>query len=124
MIRDVEYLQSRLGKMDGFEGVGEYLIDIIKSKVVKSKTTVPTPPVAAAQAQVASGSVEGSDRSSPSGSPPPPQATTPPGQEGGEKNNSEEERTSTGGYESAAKRSSGEGAQGAAVTAANCQWSG
>ncbi|KAK4219327.1 Vps54-like protein-domain-containing protein [Rhypophila decipiens] len=51
MIRDVEYLQSRMGKMmDGFEGIGEYLVEIIKAKVVvKSKTASPPHPLVQAQ---------------------------------------------------------------------------
>ena len=35
MLQDVGYLQSRLGRTEGFEGVGEYLMDIIRSKDVK-----------------------------------------------------------------------------------------
>ncbi|KAK4179494.1 putative vacuolar protein sorting-associated protein 54 [Triangularia setosa] len=34
MLRDVEFFQSRLGKIDGFEDAGEYLFQIINSKTV------------------------------------------------------------------------------------------
>ncbi|KAK0739770.1 Vps54-like protein-domain-containing protein [Apiosordaria backusii] len=34
MLRDVEFFQSRLGRIDGFEDAGEYLLKIINSKTV------------------------------------------------------------------------------------------
>ncbi|KAK4204244.1 putative vacuolar protein sorting-associated protein 54 [Triangularia verruculosa] len=40
MLRDVEFFESRLGKIDGFEDAGEHLLKIINSKTVKE----PTPP--------------------------------------------------------------------------------
>lgn len=39
MLRDIEYFESRLGKIDGFEDASEYLTDIVKSKEVKSAAT-------------------------------------------------------------------------------------
>ncbi|KAK3328427.1 Vps54-like protein-domain-containing protein [Cercophora scortea] len=50
MLRDVEHFQSRLGKMDGFEDAGEYLVNIIKSKVLKPLAPAPPPPSAPALA--------------------------------------------------------------------------
>jgi hypothetical protein len=35
MLRDIEYFDSKLGKMAGCDGIGKYLITIIKSKQVK-----------------------------------------------------------------------------------------
>jgi len=52
MLLDVDYLQSRLGKMEGFEGVGEYLVDIIKSKEVKFAPPKPEPMSSLLAAQV------------------------------------------------------------------------
>jgi vacuolar protein sorting-associated protein 54 len=43
MLRDVEYFQSRLGKIDGFEDAAEYLTNIIKSKEIKSPPPPPPP---------------------------------------------------------------------------------
>ncbi|KAK3325399.1 Vps54-like protein-domain-containing protein [Apodospora peruviana] len=36
MLRDVEYLQSRLGKIDGFEDAGDHLVNIISRKEIKA----------------------------------------------------------------------------------------
>lgn len=44
MLRDVEYFQSRLSKMDGFEDAGEHLTNIIKSRGVKPPTAPPALP--------------------------------------------------------------------------------
>lgn len=44
MLRDVEYFQSRLSKMDGFEDAGEHLTKIIKSREVKPPAAPPAPP--------------------------------------------------------------------------------
>lgn len=105
MIRDVEYLQSRLGRMDGFEGVGEHLIAIISSKVVKSKAT----PHPIAQAQFASGGGgDGSGQNSPS------PVASPPPQEQGEKGSAEGRKASGEGDEASGKLS-GEGQRGDAA---------
>ncbi|KAK4033995.1 vacuolar protein sorting-associated protein 54 [Parachaetomium inaequale] len=42
MLRDVEFFQSRLGKIDGFENAGDYLVKAIKSKQI----IAPPPPLA------------------------------------------------------------------------------
>ncbi|KAK4105080.1 Vps54-domain-containing protein [Parathielavia hyrcaniae] len=42
MLRDVEFFQSRLGKIDGFEDAGGHLVNIIKSKKIAAP---PEPPV-------------------------------------------------------------------------------
>lgn len=41
MLRDIDYFESRLGKLGGFEDAGEYLRTIAKSKEVVS---APPPP--------------------------------------------------------------------------------
>lgn len=43
MLRDVEYFRSRLGKIDGFEDAGEYLVSIIRKKVVMAPAPPPAP---------------------------------------------------------------------------------
>ncbi|KAK3378519.1 Vps54-like protein-domain-containing protein [Podospora didyma] len=43
MLRDVEFFQSRLGKIDGFEDAGDYLLSVIKSKDFKVSTQAPAP---------------------------------------------------------------------------------
>ncbi|GAB1314385.1 Vacuolar protein sorting-associated protein 54 [Madurella fahalii] len=48
MLGDVEYFQSRLGKIDGFEDAGDYLIKIIKSKEVTAPEPAPAPAAASA----------------------------------------------------------------------------
>lgn len=48
MLRDIEYFESRLGKIDGFEDVGEYLANIVKSKVISSAASPPAGTSAAA----------------------------------------------------------------------------
>lgn len=57
MLRDVEFFESRLGKIDGFEDAGEHLTNIIKSKEVKEVKTAaaPTPAPAAAATADAEG---------------------------------------------------------------------
>ncbi|KAK4127633.1 Vps54-domain-containing protein [Parathielavia appendiculata] len=49
MLRDVEYFQSRLGKIDGFEDAGDHLLNIIKSKkiVTPEPVTATAPPAPA-----------------------------------------------------------------------------
>lgn len=44
MLRDVEYFQSRLSKMDGFEDAGDHLANIVKSREVKPPAAPPAPP--------------------------------------------------------------------------------
>lgn len=41
MLRDVELFQSRLGKIDGFEDAGDFLVKTIKSKKVVAPEPVP-----------------------------------------------------------------------------------
>ena len=41
MLRDVGFFQSRLGKIDGFEDAGDYLLSVIKSKDFKVTTPAP-----------------------------------------------------------------------------------
>ncbi len=43
MLRDVEFFQSRLGKIDGFEDAGDYLVKIIKSNKILAPEPVPEP---------------------------------------------------------------------------------
>jgi vacuolar protein sorting-associated protein 54 len=43
MLRDVELFRSRLGKIDGFEGAGDHLENIINSKQVKAVPPAPAP---------------------------------------------------------------------------------
>lgn len=43
MLGDVEYFQSRLGKIDGFDDAGDYLIKVIKSKEVTAPEPAPAP---------------------------------------------------------------------------------
>ncbi|KAK0727923.1 Vps54-like protein-domain-containing protein [Lasiosphaeria miniovina] len=50
MLRDVEFFQSRLGKIDGFEDAGDYLLKIIKSKDIRKPSPAPTPAPASAPA--------------------------------------------------------------------------
>jgi vacuolar protein sorting-associated protein 54 len=47
MLRDIEYFQSRLGKIDGFEDASEYLTNIVKSKEIKSAAAPAATPAAA-----------------------------------------------------------------------------
>ncbi|KAM7194963.1 Vps54-like domain containing protein [Naviculisporaceae sp. PSN 640] len=104
MIRDVEYLQSRLGKMDGFEGVGEHLIGIIRAKAVKSPAVQPILPREKG---------EKSGASAPSPAPPTTQT-----QEGNGKD--AEEKKESGEAEETSRKSSGEGqGQGQGEDAAN-----
>ena len=51
MLHDIEFFQSRLSKIDGFEDTGEYLLGIIRSREVKSAPAAPAtaaPPVSSA----------------------------------------------------------------------------
>ena len=43
MLRDVEFFQSRLGKIDGFEDAGDFLVKIIKSNKILAPEPVPEP---------------------------------------------------------------------------------
>ncbi len=43
MLCDVEFFQSRLGKIDGFEDAGDYLVKIIKSNKIVAPEPVPEP---------------------------------------------------------------------------------
>lgn len=43
MVRDIDYFESRLVKLDGFEDAAEYLRNIAKSKEVKSADPPPAP---------------------------------------------------------------------------------
>jgi len=49
MLRDVEHLTSRLGKVDGFGDLGTYLMKIIEGKDIKA--VVPPAPPAPADAE-------------------------------------------------------------------------
>lgn len=44
MLRDFEFFKSKLQHIDGFGNTGDYLIDIIKAKQVKSASPPPPPP--------------------------------------------------------------------------------
>lgn len=45
MVRDIEYLSTRLGKVEGFGDLGEYLLKIVRSKdVVKADPPTAPPP--------------------------------------------------------------------------------
>jgi vacuolar protein sorting-associated protein 54 len=48
MLRDVDFFQSHLGKIDGFEDAGDYLVSVIKSKQISAPPPPPTPPPAPA----------------------------------------------------------------------------
>ncbi|KXX78752.1 Vacuolar protein sorting-associated protein 54 [Madurella mycetomatis] len=50
MLGDVEYFQSRLGRIDGFDDAGDYLIKVIKSKEVTAPEPAPAPTPATAPA--------------------------------------------------------------------------
>lgn len=43
MLRDIEHLSTRLGKIEGFGDLSEYLIKIVKSKDVRPSTPPPAP---------------------------------------------------------------------------------
>ncbi|KAK0719596.1 vacuolar protein sorting-associated protein 54-like protein [Lasiosphaeris hirsuta] len=43
MLHDVEHFQVRLGKIDGFEDLGEYLANIIRAREVKGLAPAPAP---------------------------------------------------------------------------------
>ncbi|KAG7289068.1 hypothetical protein NEMBOFW57_005430 [Staphylotrichum longicolle] len=43
MLRDVEFFQSRLGKIDGFEDAGDYLLGVIKNKKIIAPDPAPAP---------------------------------------------------------------------------------
>ncbi|KAK4149450.1 vacuolar protein sorting-associated protein 54 [Chaetomidium leptoderma] len=43
MLRDVEFFQSRLGKIDGFEDAGDYLVNMIKGRKISAPSPAPTP---------------------------------------------------------------------------------
>ena len=52
ILRDIEYFQSRLAKIDGFQDAGDYLSGIVKSKDIKYPSAqAQSPPPAQAQAQ-------------------------------------------------------------------------
>jgi vacuolar protein sorting-associated protein 54 len=53
MLRDVEFFQSRLGKIDGFEDAGDYLLSAIKSKKIIAPEPAPAPTPAPAPAPTA-----------------------------------------------------------------------
>lgn len=48
MLRDVESFNVRLGKIDGFDEVGDSLLNIVKAKEIKAPATPPPPAAAAA----------------------------------------------------------------------------
>ncbi|KAL1870288.1 hypothetical protein VTK73DRAFT_2702 [Phialemonium thermophilum] len=48
MLRDIEYFESRLGKIDGFDDTGKYLADIVKAKEVEQPTLTAASTTAAA----------------------------------------------------------------------------
>ena len=48
MLNDVEFLATRLGKLDGFRDTAEYLEKIIKAKDVRNEEPPPPPPPLAA----------------------------------------------------------------------------
>lgn len=43
MLRDVDFFQSRLGKIDGFEDAGDYLLGVIKNKKIIAPEPAPAP---------------------------------------------------------------------------------
>ncbi|KAH6640951.1 Vps54-like protein-domain-containing protein [Chaetomium tenue] len=43
MLRDVEFFQSRLGKLDGFEDAGDYLLKVIRGKQIIAPPPPPAP---------------------------------------------------------------------------------
>ncbi|KAL2018322.1 hypothetical protein VTK56DRAFT_925 [Thermocarpiscus australiensis] len=67
MLRDVEYFQSRLGKIDGFEDAGEHLMKIIKSKEVSAPEPAPesAPPPAPASGKEEDGEKSAEDQAEP-----------------------------------------------------------
>jgi ribosomal protein L12E/L44/L45/RPP1/RPP2 len=50
MLRDVEQLTSKLGKVEGFADLGTYLMKIIEAKDIRTAAP-PAPPAAPAEAQ-------------------------------------------------------------------------
>lgn len=44
MLHDVEFFKTKLQHIDGFGSTGDYLLDIIKAKQVKSAAPPPPPP--------------------------------------------------------------------------------
>lgn len=49
MLRDIEHLSTRLGKIEGFGDLSEYLVKIVKSKDVRPST--PPPPASSPSAE-------------------------------------------------------------------------
>ncbi|KAK3308597.1 Vps54-like protein-domain-containing protein [Chaetomium strumarium] len=80
MLRDVEFFQSRLGKIDGFEDAGEYLVSVIKSKQISA----PPPPPASAPQPASSTTGITTTPPPPSTSPPAPASAPAPATSGGE----------------------------------------
>ncbi|KAK4237984.1 vacuolar protein sorting-associated protein 54 [Achaetomium macrosporum] len=74
MLRDVEFFQSRLGKIDGFDDAGKYLVNVIKSKQISA----PAPPPPAPQP---ASSTTTTTTPSPSTSPSPPAPATSGGED-------------------------------------------
>ena len=67
MLRDVEFFQSRLGKIDGFEDAGDFLVKIIKSNKILAPEPVPEPapapaPTPSAAVPAASAASDGGDK--------------------------------------------------------------
>ena len=42
MLRDINFFEARLGKIDGFDDTAEYLTNIINSKEVQKTTAAPS----------------------------------------------------------------------------------
>ncbi|KAH6626427.1 vacuolar protein sorting-associated protein 54-like protein [Chaetomium sp. MPI-SDFR-AT-0129] len=76
MLRDVEYFQSRLSKIDGFEDTGDHLVSIIMSKQVTAPAPPPTPP-AATPAPAAAAAAAPSPSTSPTPTSPAPAESAP-----------------------------------------------
>ena len=43
MLRDAELFKSRLSKLDGAADVGDYVVNVVNSKVVAEKAAAPKP---------------------------------------------------------------------------------
>ncbi len=67
MLRDVEFFQSRLGKIDGFEDAGDFLVKIIKSNKILAPEPVPEPAPAPAPAPTPSAAVPAASAASDGG---------------------------------------------------------
>lgn len=111
MLRDVEFFQSRLGRIDGFGDAGEFLLGVINSKTVVGNASGSSLAVVDKIPSRA-----GSRAASPAPPPPPPQLghslsvniSTSPGieVEEGKKSSESKEGSSEGGKSSAEEKKS------------------